>query len=105
MTLYFTFHIYKHILGLPESFTESLSTSISLGASDVNLENLTMTQLSGWQLEPRDQYLHFFLENLCTNLWKLLMRKSKSLYIEAFYTNLSESDIGNLFVDHFHRFE
>ena len=43
MTFYFTIHIYKHILGLPESLTESPSTSISSsGASGVNPENLAM---------------------------------------------------------------
>ena len=44
MTLYFTLHIYKHILALPESLTESPSTS--LGASGVNL---AITLLPGWQ--------------------------------------------------------
>ena len=43
-------YIYKHKLGHPESLTESPSTSISSsGASGVNLENLAMTQLPGWQ--------------------------------------------------------
>ena len=51
MTLYFTLQIYKHVLGLPESLTESPSTSISSsGASaGVNLEYLAKTQLPGWQ--------------------------------------------------------
>ena len=48
MTLYFTIHIYKQILSLPESLTESPSTSIySSGASGVNFKNLAMTQLPG----------------------------------------------------------
>ena len=50
MTLYFTLHIYKHIHGLPESFTESPSTYISSsGASGVNLENLAMFLLPDGQ--------------------------------------------------------
>ena len=32
------------------------------------------------------------------------MRKSKSIFIEGFYTNLSESDIENIFIDNFHGF-
>ena len=41
MNLYFTLYIYEHKLGLPDSLTDSPSTSISSsGASNVNLENL-----------------------------------------------------------------
>ena len=50
MTLYFILHIYKHTIDLPESLTESPSTSNSfLTASGVNLKNFAMTQLPGWQ--------------------------------------------------------
>ena len=32
------------------------------------------------------------------------MRISKSIFIDGFYTNLSESDFGNILIDNFHRF-
>ena len=47
---HFTLYIYDHKLGHPESLIESPSTSISSsGAFVVNLENLAMTQVPGWQ--------------------------------------------------------
>ena len=45
-----TLHIYKQKLNHPESLTELPSTLMSSsGASFVNLENLAVTQLPGWQ--------------------------------------------------------
>ena len=73
-TWYITLPIYKHKLGHPESLKESPSTFFSSsGNSGVNLENLVMTQLPGWQ-PGQVIKIHKFLWKSTANLWKLSIK-------------------------------